>query len=231
MRDDELRRVPPGGLDRVRPDDARRERRVPGPPADRRPCLRRCATTTPSSRTAGSYSFRAHRARRRPGPDGRGQHGDRASDAPPARRAAADDGRAARRRRAPRRTARRAHRVGGVDLRALRLRHRDVHHRLGARVRVRAPARPADRRRAGAPRRRRRGEPTGARRCTAGSSAGARRRAQRPAEWWPPLFAPGRADRGSSPRCTTAATGTPTRSRATRSTPSGPTASRLDVCG
>ena len=83
------------------------------------------------------------------------------------------------------RAARRAHRVGGVDLRALRLRHRHVHDPLGA-ARRSTPTPGASRRRSvrlvdgdAASRR-----PT---RCTTRARRGAHRRDRRAApEWWSP---------------------------------------------
>ncbi len=53
---------------------------------------------------------------------------------------------------APGRAPRRAHRVGGVDLRTLRLRHRDVHDAVGARVGVRVHGAAHPGRRRGSPR-------------------------------------------------------------------------------
>ena len=111
-----------------------RGRRVPGATSSRPIAASPCATTTRSSRTAGSLPFHVTVPGGARLPVAAVSDRDRAPDAPPSRRPAADDGRAARRRRAAWRTARRAHRVGGIDLRALRLRHRDVHDALGARL-------------------------------------------------------------------------------------------------
>ncbi len=122
------------GPDRLRTHDPRRGGRVPGAPPHHRPLLRgarrRHHRARPPVRTRSTLTV--------PG----GAHLPMAAVAmvtvhPTHRRrgvlrrmmaAQLDDV------AQPRRTARRAHRVGGIDLRALRLRHRDVHDELGARV-------------------------------------------------------------------------------------------------
>ena len=137
--------------------------------------------------TAGAFPFRLTVPGGAPGRRGRGDRRDRAADAPAPRPAAPDDGRAARRRRAAGRAARRAHRIGGLDLRALRLRHRHVHDAVGSwRRSTPTPARPL-----AVPVRlvegdaRVRGGPRGVRRR--GRDAHAARSSARP-DWWSPIF-------------------------------------------
>ena len=175
-------------------DDARRGRRVPGAPADRPSvALAVARRRRRSSRTAGAYSvprspcraaprFRwrpsasRDRASRRTGGAAllRQMMDEQLDDVAPTRRAA-----------------RRAHRVGGVDLRALRLRHRDVHHpwelRVGVRHTARAPAdgaavRLVDGDAAG------RGRAGGVRPASSPTRIG---EIERPADWWSPIFTPG----------------------------------------
>ena len=93
--------------------------------------------------------LRAHDARRRGAPRGRGLVGRRGADAPPAGRAQPDDRRAPRRRARAGRARRDAHRVREQHLRALRIRRRDVATRAHARARARTVRPTGRRRRAG----------------------------------------------------------------------------------
>ena len=128
------------------------------------------------------------------------------------------DGRTARRRRTTGRTPRRAHGIGGVDLRTFRLRHRDVHDAAGSSPRSTRP--PGCPRTAGGRVRlvdwRRRG--VAAARAVYDAAAADARRGARAARKGGGRRSSRRERRAhaSSPPCTTGRTGAPTRSHGTR---------------